>query len=151
MPVDTAPERHPEVATYLATYPETRFVEAFTPDLTGYGFGKRLPIGEIDALYRSGMGFSAAPFVLDGRHLGYASGGIGWNDGDPDAKGRPIPGSLKPMTWASQPTAQVMLDLSMAASGEPVTTDPRLILRQVTERLAADGMHPIAEIGRAHV
>ena len=143
MPVDTAPERHPEVATYLATYPETRFVEAFTPDLTGYGFGKRLPIGEIDALYRSGMGFSAAPFVLDGRHLGYASGGIGWNDGDPDAKGRPIPGSLKPMTWASQPTAQVMLDLSMAASGEPVSTDPRLILRQVIERLAAEGMHPV--------
>ncbi|MDQ0471113.1 glutamine synthetase family protein [Labrys wisconsinensis] len=143
MPADTAPDRHPEVAAFLAAHPGIRFVEAFTPDLTGFGFGKRLPIAEIDALYRSGMGFSAAPYVLDGRHLGYGSGGVGWDDGDPDARGRPIPGSLKPMPWAAQPTAQVMLDLAMSATGEPLWTDPRQILKGVLGKLAADGFHPV--------
>lgn len=140
---DAAAERHPEVTAYLATHPQTRFIEAFTPDLTGYGFGKRLPVEEIDALYRSGMGFSAAPFVLNARHLGYGSGGIGWDDGDPDARGLPIPGTLKPMPWTRQPTAQVMLDLTMAATGEAIWTDPRQILRGVLDRLAAEGLAPV--------
>ena len=100
MPADASAARHPDVAAHLTACPDTRFVEAFTPDLTGYGFGKRLPIDEIDALYRGGMSFSAAPYVLDGRHDGYGSGGIGWDDGDPDARGFPIPGTLKPMPWA---------------------------------------------------
>ena len=119
----------------------TRFIEAFTPDLTGFGFGKRVPVGDVDALYRGGMGFSAAPYVLDPRHLGYASGGIGWEDGDPDAKGRPRPGTLKPMPWAAHPTAQVMLDLTMAATGEPVWSDPRRSCRR-GRRLAYDGLLP---------
>jgi glutamine synthetase len=132
-----------EAEAYLRARPDTRFVEAFTPDLTGYGFGKRLPVGDIETLYRRGIGFSAAPFVLDGRHLGYSSGGLGWDDGDPDANGRPIPGTLKPMSWAAYPTAQVMLDLRMAATGEPLWSDPRRILSGVLARLAADGYHPV--------
>lgn len=142
MSADTSASRHPEVAAFLAAHPDTRFIEAFTPDLTGYGFGKRLPIEEIDSLYRSGMGFSAAPYVLDARHDGYGSGGIGWDDGDPDAKGVPIPGTLKPMPWAAVPTAQVMLDISYAVTGEPLWTDPRHLLKTILARLAADGFHP---------
>jgi glutamine synthetase len=139
---DTARDRNPDVSAYLAAHPGTRFVEAFTPDLTGYGFGKRVPVEEIDELYRSGMGFSAAPYVLDARHHGYGAGGVGWDDGDPDAKGRPIPGTLKPMPWAAHPTAQVMLDITLAATGAPLWTDPRHVLREVLKRLAADGLHP---------
>ncbi|MDQ0390775.1 glutamine synthetase family protein [Labrys monachus] len=142
MPADARPPRHPELAAFLAAHPDTRFIEAFTPDLTGYGFGKRLPIDDADALYRSGMGFSAAPYVLDARHDGYGSGGIGWDDGDPDATGSPIPGTLKPMPWAAVPTAQVMLDVVFSASGEPLWTDPRHLLRGVVARLEADGLFP---------
>ncbi|WP_413989482.1 glutamine synthetase family protein [Labrys okinawensis] len=142
MPADTSAPRHPEVAAFLAARPETRFIEAFTPDLTGYGFGKRLPVVEIDSLYRSGMGFSAAPYVLNPQHGGYGSGGIGWDDGDPDARGMPIPGSLRPMTWAAVPTAQVMLDITLAATGEPLWTDPRHLLKSIVARLNADGFFP---------
>ncbi|GLS21809.1 glutamine synthetase [Labrys miyagiensis] len=142
MPADTSAPRHPEVAAFLVAHPDTRFIEAFTPDLTGYGFGKRLPVGEIDSLYRSGMGFSAAPYVLNPQHGGYGSGGIGWDDGDPDARGVPIPGSLKPMTWAAVPTAQVMLDITFAASGEPLWTDPRHLLKTIVAQLNADGLFP---------
>ena len=39
--------------------------------------------------------------------------------------------------------AQVMLDLRMAATGEPLWSDPRRVLAGVLERLAADGYHPI--------
>jgi len=142
MPADTLASRQPEVAAFLAAHPDTRFIEAFTPDLTGYGFGKRLPVEEIDGLYRSGMGFSAAPYVLNPQHGGYGSGGIGWDDGDPDAKGMPIPGTLKPMTWATVPTAQVMLDITLAATGEPLWSDPRQWLKSIVERLQADGLFP---------
>lgn len=142
MPADTGAPRPAEVATFLAAHGDTRFIEAFTPDLTGYGFGKRLPVEEIDSLYRSGMGFSAAPYVLNPQHGGYGSGGVGWDDGDPDAKGLPIPGSLKPMTWAAVPTAQVMLDITLAASGEPLWTDPRHLLKAIVAQLNADGLFP---------
>ena len=143
MAADTAPDRTSEVEAYLSTHPDTRFIEAFTPDLTGYGFGKRVPVGDVHDLYRSGMGFSAAPYVLDARHLGYGSGGVGWQDGDPDAKGRPIPGTLKPMPWAAHPTAQVMLDITRSATGEPLWTDPRQVLAKVLARLAEDGLKPV--------
>ncbi len=142
MPADTSASRSSEVAAYLAAHPDTRFIEAFTPDLTGYGFGKRLPVEEIDSLYRSGMGFSAAPYVLNTQHGGYGSGGIGWDDGDPDAKGMPIPGTLKPMPWAAVPTAQVMLDITLAATGEPLWTDQRHLLKTIVARLEADGLYP---------
>ena len=35
-----------------------------------------------------------------------------------------------------------MLDITLAATGEPLWTDPRHILREVVSRLAADGLHP---------
>jgi len=51
--------------------------------------------------------------------------------------------SLKPMSWAAHPTAQVMLDMRMAASGEPVWSDPRQILKGVMAKLADDGLHAV--------
>lgn len=143
MSADGSLSRNPEVAAFLDAHPQTRFIEAFTPDLTGFGFGKRLPIEEIDSLYRSGMGFSAAPYVLDARHDGYGSGGIGWNDGDPDAKGQPLPGTLKPMPWAAVPTAQVMLDITLASTGQPLWSDPRHLLKTIVAKLNADGLFPV--------
>ena len=52
MPADPSAPRPAEVAAFLAAHGDTRFIEAFTPDLTGYGFGKRLPVEEIEKLQK---------------------------------------------------------------------------------------------------
>jgi glutamine synthetase len=133
---------HPDVTNLLTQFPQTRWVDAFVPDQSGYGYGKRVPIERLDAVYRNGLAMSCSAFVLDQRHHGHDSEGIGWRDGDPDMIARPVPGRLAPMPWATVPTAQLLLE-ARDNKGNPFWHDPRAILASIVERLREDGFHPV--------
>lgn len=127
----------------LAEAPEPRFLDAFVIDVNGNCLGKRLPGDQAAALAQTGVQFSASTLVLDCRGVAQLPLGIGGADGDPDARGLPVPGTLRPVPWAASPTVQCLLEMQDARSGAPLWFDPRAILRQVVERCRADGLHPV--------
>ncbi len=80
--------------------------------------------------------------MLDVQGHGCDAQGYGGSDGDPDGICWPLPGTLAPVPWASAPTAQCLIEMRDAATGELMWFDPRKILADVVARLRADGLHP---------
>jgi glutamine synthetase len=120
--------------------PGTRFVDAFVIDVNGIPRGKRLPAAEFLA---SGgrVAFSAGALVLDVQGNMQGPLGIGTEDGDPDATGETVPGSIAPVPWAAESVAQALL--TMRTAGAPIWFDPRQILADIVARCHADGLHPV--------
>jgi glutamine synthetase len=120
----------------------TRFVDAFAIDLNGIARGKRLTASSWPGAARQGVAFSASALVLDARGVSQGPCGIGTADGDPDATGLPVAGTVRPVPWAGSGVAQCLLSLR-GADGGSLWYDPREILRAVAERCRADGLHPV--------
>ena len=122
--------------------PGTRFVDAFVFDLNGIARGKRLPADDWPGACAAGVAFSASALVLDAQGNAQGPLGLGTEDGDPDAWGWPAPARTRPVTWASQPTAQALLSMR-GGDGAALWFDPREILARVIARLHADGLYPV--------
>ncbi|MQT12506.1 glutamine synthetase family protein [Segnochrobactrum spirostomi] len=127
---------------FLERHPDTRFVDAFMIGLSGQVFGKREAAADLARVYESGVAFSACAAVLDVQGHGCDAQGYGGSDGDPDGICWPLPGTLAPVPWASAPTAQCLIEMRDATTGELLWFDPRKILADVVARLRADGLHP---------
>lgn len=138
-----SPVRGDEVAEFIKRHPDTEAVDAFVIDANGHALGKRIPIGDLAALPDSGVQFSACALLADVRGLGQGAAGLGTEDGDPDATGWPVPGTLVPMPWARRPTGQVQLQMRDVKEHQPLWWDPRVLLDSVVQRLRAEGLHPV--------
>lgn len=134
-----------EVQDFLKGHPGIDAVDAFLFDLNGTALGKRYPIDEIGKICEGSFAFPEAVYTLDVTGDACDPLGIGFSDGDPDGMGKMVPGSLVPVPWAPEPTAQCLIDLK-TVGGKPVWYDPRHILRAVVERLKADGLHPVTAV-----
>jgi glutamine synthetase len=132
-----------EVAEFLRVHPDTEAVDAFVIDANGHALGKRIPIEDLASLADTGVQFSACALLADVRGLGHGAAGLGTEDGDPDATGWPMPGTLAPVPWARRPTAQVQLQMRDVTKHEPLWWDPRVLLDSIVQRLRADGLHPV--------
>ncbi len=122
--------------------PGTGFVDAFIIDVNGIARGKRLPAAAWPRASKDGVAFSASSLVLDARGSSQGPFGIGTGDGDPDATGFPVAGTLKRVPWSDHAVAQCMLSMR-TPDGAPIWFDPREVLRGVIERCRADGLHPV--------
>ena len=100
-----------ELTTFLEQYPETRFMDVFSPDINGVLRGKRIQRGDFASVFGAGSNFCAASVLMN--TMGQSSDNViyGSRDGDPDIKSFGVPGSLAPVPWAALPTAQCLLDL----------------------------------------
>jgi len=125
----------------IALPPGCNFVDAFVIDVNGQARGKRLPATDFLAVADKGVAFSASCLVLDARGAAQGPLGIGTADGDPDALGVPVAGSIHPVPWSSHRVAQCLL--SMRRDGAALWFDPREVLAGVLARLAADGLYPM--------
>jgi len=132
-----------EAAAFVAAHPDVEAVDAFVIDFNGHALGKRVPVGDLAALGRSGVQFSASALLHDVRGMGHGPGGIGTGDGDPDGSGWPVPGTLVRVPWARRPTAQVQLDLRAAGDDAPLWWDPRVVLADVVAQCRAANLHPV--------
>jgi len=128
---------------FSAENPDIRYIDAFVIDMNGHTSGKRVPVGDVEALYRDGIQFSASCFVADCRGLGHNAGGFGKDDGDPDGSARPIAGTLCRVPWAATPTAQVVCRMTDVDKGEPLWFDPRVVLQSVIGQCRDAGVHPV--------
>lgn len=132
-----------ELAAYLERHPGTRFVDAVTFDLVGNAIGKRYPVRDAAKVYGSGVAFCAGITTLDAQGACWDVNGIGFSDGDPDAVSWPLPGTLVPVPWAAQPTAQVLIAARHPQDPDGWWFDPRAILARVVRRFDALGFTPV--------
>lgn len=131
-----------EVAEFLQRHPDIRHVDAIFIDMCGMARGKRLPIDELEGLYRQGMNLPASIYLLDvtGDQLDVM--GRGFGDGDPDGTGFPVAGTLAPAPWAGAGLGQVLMRLHEPAR-DAICYDPRNVLAAVLERFTALGLTPV--------
>ncbi len=111
-------------------------VEAFVPDMAGAARGKVLPADKF------GSGELKLP---EGIFAQTVSGDYATNKEnveDRDMLLRPDPATLRPVPWASDPTASVFVDCTRR-DGTPVDTSPRQVLRNVLNLYAAKGWTPV--------
>jgi len=99
-----------ELEAYLAAHPDTRYLEALIADMNGILRGKRAERDDFHKLFGKGMNLCASTTILDSRGHTFESIPYGVRDGDPDARGLTVPGSLAPVPWVSVPTAQVLVE-----------------------------------------
>lgn len=131
-----------ELDSFLESFPETRFMEPIIADMNGILRGKRVGLDDMAKAFRNGANMCAATTILDTLGNTFDSIPYGLNDGDPDAKAFAVPGSLAPVPWAKQPTAQVMLEM-VNLDGSPYENDPRNVLRRALQPLKDLGLHPV--------
>jgi glutamine synthetase len=111
-------------------------VEAFVPDMAGAARGKVLPAAKF------GLGELKLPEGIFAQTVSgdYAVNKENIEDRDmllvPDAT------TIRPVPWASDPSASIFLDCNHR-DGSPVETSPRQVLRRVLELFAAKGWHPV--------
>jgi glutamine synthetase len=131
-----------ELAAFMQAYPETRFMDAFAPDMNGIPRGKRVQVGEFAKLFGNGSNFCAGSVLMNAKGESSRRIVYGSHDGDPDIKSVALAGSLAPVPWATLPTAQCLLELRQF-DGTPYLLDPRNVLRHALSHLNDLGLHPV--------
>lgn len=129
--------------TFRAGHPDLAALDVFVIDSNGNVLGKRIGIEDAGKVFKEGVQFSACAPIADVRGVGHDPLGIGTSDGDPDGTAWPLRGTLCPMPWVAEPTAQVVCVMREFGSNAPLWFDPREVLRGVLARCAAAGLRPV--------
>ena len=139
--VDTANEAR----TFLAANPEITTADLFVIDQHGISRGKRLPAASLHKVFGSGVTMPRSALALDVWGNDVPAAGYAQETGDGDTLCRPVAGTLKPVTWAQRPSAQLMLTMH-EPDGRPFLGDPRHVLAGVLGRFAERGLTPVVAI-----
>lgn len=139
---DVVPVLVDEVRAFRQAHPEIRYVDLICLDLPGHFYGKRYPIDALEKVAAGALLKLPQNCVLLGTQGGlYKIGDYCFNDGDPDAPRRLIPGTLKPVRWERQPLAQMLI--SSDGTDAPIEFEPREVLARVLRRFTARGIRPV--------
>lgn len=138
----TRADARKEAEEFLSHNPAIKYVDAIFVDINGILRGKRYPRHDVVHLYEKGMLMPYSAMVVDVTGNTSDAGGIGFSDGDPDGTMFPVPGTLAPVPWAKEETAQCIVSFDGSNGGKELL-EPRNILARVEKRLLADGIHPV--------
>jgi len=143
MTITTAfPDLLSEVRAFRAAHPDVRYVDLISLDIPGHFYGKRYPLDMLEKVAAGGPLKIPQNCVLLGVQGGlHPIGDYCFNDGDPDAPRRLIPGTLKPVSWENQPLGQMLI--SSDGTEAPIEFEPREVLARVLKRLAGRGIRPV--------
>ncbi len=131
-----------EVRAFRQRYPEVRYVDLISLDIPGHFYGKRYPVDMLEKVAAGSALKLPQNCVLLGVQGGlFKIGDYCFNDGDPDALRRLVPGTLKPVSWEGQPLGQMLI--TSDGTENPIVFEPRQVLAQVLDRLAGKGIHPV--------
>ena len=131
-----------EARVFLEANPHITSADLFLVDHNNIARGKRIPAASLPKAYHAGLAMPRSILTLDVWGHDVPDAGYDQNTGDGDAVCRPVPGTLRPMTWAGAHAAQLMLTMH-EADGRPFPGDPRHVLAGVVARLAAHGLTPV--------
>lgn len=131
-----------EVHAFRQRYPDVRYVDLISLDIPGHFYGKRYPVEMLEKVASGSALKLPQNCVLLGVQGGlFKIGDYCFNDGDPDALRRLVPGTLKPVSWEAQPLGQMLI--TSDGTEKPIVFEPRQVLAQVLDRLAGKGIHPV--------
>lgn len=133
------------VSAFRAAHPEIAHLDVLIADMSGVLRGKKVPIGQLEGIYRNGVTFPGSLFATDITGETAEETGLGFADGDADRLCMPLPKTLDPVPWLTRPTAQVLMAMQ-DLDGSPFFADPRTVLANVLARLHADGLFPCVAI-----
>lgn len=125
---------------FLADHPEAETLEAVLTDLNGVYRGKWLPISAVGKVLNGQfkMPLTAVAPDIWGRDVPALCEMTGDGDGICKAVGS----SIRMLPWLERPTAQLFLQLN-TADDVPWGFDPRVVLKQVCERIKQRGLKPV--------
>lgn len=131
-----------EVRAFRQRFPDVRHVDLISLDIPGHFYGKRYPIDLLEKVAAGSALKLPQNCVLLGTQGGlFKIGDYCFNDGDPDAPRRLVPGTLKIVDWEKQPLGQMLITSS--GTDKPICFEPREVLAQVLERLGRKGIFPV--------
>lgn len=131
-----------ELAAFRAAHPEIEQAELFMVDLNTTVRGKLVPIDGLEKLARGEMKLPSSTAALDIFSDDVLETGLAVQMGDPDGPLDAVPGSLRPMLWAQEPTAQVQV-IIRTPDAEVAEYDPRNVLSRVAGKLAERGLKAV--------
>ena len=127
-----------ELQSLLKSYPDTAFMELLVPDVHGVLRGKRIRARDFEKYCDYPFPFCGGAVMLN--VLGEVDEGLpGYDDGDPDAMCRLVPGSLAPVPWSGRPMAQDLFRM-LENDGSPYFLDQRGIVERATAPLRKMGI-----------
>jgi len=132
-----------EARAFLAANPDISVFELFILDANGVPRGKLLHREELLAVYESGRPLPSTILGLSIQGEDVEDTGLVWDVGDIDCRAYPLPGSLVRLPWRRMPTAAVQVSMHPTQGLPAAVADPRHVLVQVMERLAAAGFYPV--------
>lgn len=134
-----------EFDQWRALHPDVRYIDAFVNDLNNIARGKRIPIGEVEKIWREGLFMPGSLLCLDATGDDLDPKGHGISDGDPDGIWHPIPGTLSRIPWAREAAGQVLL-MHQEVDGSISKLDPRAILVKMAHSYRELGLTPIVAV-----
>ena len=130
-----------EAKAFLAAHPEIEAFDIVLTDANGIGRGKIVRRHELMGIFENGRHLPISILGLDITGEDVHETGLVWDTGDGDLRAWPIPGTLAPLYGTNPARGQVLMSM-YHLDGQPMTSDPRLVLARQVELLAARGLHP---------
>ncbi|AZO35109.1 MAG: glutamine synthetase [Mesorhizobium sp.] len=126
---------------FLDAHPEIEAFDIVLTDANGIGRGKIVRRHELMGIFENGRHLPISILGLDITGEDVHETGLVWDTGDGDLRAWPIPGTLVPLYGTNPARGQVLMSM-YHLDGQPMTSDPRLVLARQVELLAARGLHP---------
>ncbi|TGS69459.1 glutamine synthetase [Mesorhizobium sp. M3A.F.Ca.ET.201.01.1.1] len=130
-----------EAKAFLDAHPEIEGFDIVLTDANGIGRGKIVRRHELMGIFENGRHMPISILGLDITGEDVHDTGLIWDTGDGDLRAWPIPGTLVPLHGTNPPRGQVLMSM-YHLDGQPMTSDPRLILARQVDLLAARGLRP---------
>jgi glutamine synthetase len=134
-----------ELTRFLKAHPGVMQMDAFLADMNGVPRGKRFPVHEAAKIWESGVQLPFCLYFLDVTGEDLDPGGRSEARGDPDGNAWPVAGTLAPVPWAAEPTAQLLLTMP-EQKNQPCLVDPRQVLARLLARFAKRGLKPVVAV-----
>jgi glutamine synthetase len=130
-----------ELEAFLAAHPDMKFFDVMVQPMFGPLRGKRVLRHEMAGIWKNGRFLPGSILVVDQTGADCEATGLVWETGDVDRVVRPSAGTLVPAPWLGDDVAQFIGSLhTLEDARDPL--DPRVILQNVLDRFAADGLTP---------
>ncbi|MFV3077236.1 glutamine synthetase family protein [Niveispirillum fermenti] len=134
-----------EIDLFRQHYPAVTAVDVLLPDLCGVFRGKRVPVAELDKVWKDGVAFPGCTFAVDITGDTVEETGMSVEKGVPDRVCLPVAGTLAPVPWAARPMGQVLLSMR-DGDGSPFPYAPRALVERLVGELAGRGLTPMVAI-----
>lgn len=139
-----ASELKQEFVSFRETHPDIKVLEVLLADINGIFRGKQMPIDALDKIADGNLCFPiTTPFLTtNGANAELTLDEFG---SDPDRPCVAVPGTLKPVPWATRPTAQLQIDM-VDSDGAPLFASPRTVLSRTLGQLSDLGFTPVTAL-----